>query len=55
MYSSTGLVIYFWTAKPDEQGVLDPQRPKYVRQARGGEPVPQDLERSNQVAPTRGE
>jgi len=47
MYPSTGLVIYFWSAKPDEQGVLDPQRPKYVRQARGSEPVPQDLESTN--------
>lgn len=27
-----GLVIYFWTATPDEQGVIDPQRPKYVKQ-----------------------
>lgn len=26
-----GLVIYFWSSKPDEQGELDPQRPKYVR------------------------
>jgi len=50
-----GLVIYFWSAKPDEQGFLDPQRPKYVRQARGSEPVPQDLEATNQVAPTHGE
>jgi hypothetical protein len=55
IYSFTGLVIYFWSAKPDEQGVLDPQRPKYVRQARGSEPVPQDLESTNRVAPTNEE
>jgi hypothetical protein len=28
----TGLIIYFWTATPDEQGKIDPRRPTYVRQ-----------------------
>jgi len=26
-----GLVIYFWTSQPEDQGLLDPQRPSYVR------------------------
>ncbi|KZT27855.1 DUF914-domain-containing protein [Neolentinus lepideus HHB14362 ss-1] len=31
-----GLIIYFWHAKPEEQGKLDPRAPAYV-QRRGGE------------------
>jgi len=39
-----GLVIYFWTSKPEDQGNLDPQRPSYVRQIPEGEVASQDVE-----------
>jgi len=32
-----GLVIYFWHAKPEDQGKVDPQRPAYVRPERRAE------------------
>ena len=37
-----GLVIYFWTATPEEQGVLDPQAPQYVQDRHAEEPVVRD-------------
>jgi solute carrier family 35 protein F1/2 len=30
-----GLIVYFWTATPEEQGKLDPQPPVYVQKMRG--------------------
>jgi len=29
-----GLIIYFWSATPEEQGIVDPRVPKYVQQMR---------------------
>jgi len=30
-----GLVVYFWHATPEEQGILDPRAPAYVQRAHG--------------------
>jgi solute carrier family 35 protein F1/2 len=30
-----GLVIYFWSSAPEEQGVLSPQAPDYIKSVRG--------------------
>jgi len=29
-----GLIVYFWSSTPEEQGKLNPQRPSYVRKSR---------------------
>ncbi|CUA70630.1 putative solute carrier family 35 member C320,08 [Schizosaccharomyces pombe 972h-] [Rhizoctonia solani] len=34
-----GLVTYFWHSTPEEQGILDPQRPEYVQKKTGSTPV----------------
>ncbi|KII87432.1 hypothetical protein PLICRDRAFT_43071 [Plicaturopsis crispa FD-325 SS-3] len=34
-----GLIIYFWSATPEEQGRLDPQAPAYVRRKHPGDNV----------------
>lgn len=33
-YRFVGLVIYFWHARPEDQGKIDIKRPSYVRPAR---------------------
>jgi solute carrier family 35 protein F1/2 len=38
----TGLITYFWSSTPEEQGFLDPQAPKYVNRRRGGPALPDD-------------
>jgi len=31
----TGLIVYFWHARPEEQGILDPKAPAYVKKMHG--------------------
>ncbi len=41
----SGLVVYFWSATPEEQGKLDPKAPAYVLRMRGeGADVVEDEE-----------
>ncbi|TDL24039.1 DUF914-domain-containing protein [Rickenella mellea] len=39
-----GLIIYFWSATPEEQGKLDPQAPKYVHRRGDREPEAADVD-----------
>jgi len=37
-----GLITYFWSSAPEDQGILDPQAPNYVNRKRGGPVSPND-------------
>jgi len=38
----TGLIVYFWSATPEEQGKIEPKAPSYVDLAEGGSSTPSD-------------
>jgi solute carrier family 35 protein F1/2 len=37
-----GLITYFWSSTPQDQGFLDPKAPDYVQRRRGGPALTQD-------------
>jgi len=39
-----GLITYFWSSTPEQQGFLDPQAPHYVHRKRGGPILPDDVQ-----------
>jgi len=39
-----GLITYFWSSTPEEQGFLDPQAPDYVNRRRGGPALPDEVQ-----------
>jgi len=38
-----GLITYFWSSAPEEQGFLDPQAPVYIQGIRGEENTEQEI------------
>jgi solute carrier family 35 protein F1/2 len=39
----SGLIIYFWHATPEQQGILDPRAPAYVNRKHGGGMTPAEV------------
>ncbi|KAK2463220.1 hypothetical protein APHAL10511_004875 [Amanita phalloides] len=44
-----GLITYFWSSAPEEQGVLNPQTPDYVQKTRSENDVEQDVDQEGEV------